>query len=686
MNSPVELDDALPKPGEPLTPAIDPANLAVLEEDLEERKRRLSGKLSKRDLSRLRKRYHQLWQHLTRVHWNDLIIERWQLHQKYQELKFEYQQAKTKAKRERIGAQAQPIHARGRELNAEIRKHQALADEFENIKNRLTTHQAVIQWEREEAENYKAFKREARVWEDQIKAALRQTRRCHHAGYDEQNRWFCHIPKIQDIVFKPDKVLFQIAISEQNIFGKWRSALPYNVDITALASTETLENLKGHTNRVVSVVRGEKGQNFFYAVNRPDSPDGIPKRVLYAKVMPWYPVDDHAKTPWPAGVTADRKTKWYTLEEVPHTLIVGTTKSGKSNQVNQMIATFATMNSPRELRMILIDNKGGMEFTHWKKLKHLARPMIKNIDDVLPTLEWLNRIMKRRITAHEAIMAKTLEKYNSKVTPESRLPRIVIIIDELATLMGMGALTTEIQNALRDIASQGRAVGIHLVVCTQHVNAEMLPGWIQTNMTMRIAGYIPGIQASFAMIGSTSAAQIPQDVIGRLVFAQGRMETICQSPYISDEEIADSVVIANKYPDPDNREFEVSPAGEDDELPAVLQPVEKFTRYDLIKVALEQFEGRLPAKRIHEVLGNEVVPRRRLEKLVAEITSESRWVFEGTTYDVVRDGKTYALRKATQFHTDQGTGDSTIGGGIDDGDPEDADEIEAEKELAGATD
>lgn len=665
------LDDDLPKPGEPLTVKVHPDNQALIDEELKERAERARARLTFWQRIKLQRRYKALWKHLNQFGWNKLVDARTETMKHYESIRYDYQIAQTALDRKSAAAlknEARLTAQRGQQLDQVIAKLAPYAAEFKSIANRLAAHRQLISFEREDAQNKAAFRVEAKTWEGQLKAAFRQSRRLHHAGYDTKGNYFCRIPRIERIKFHEDRVLYKIKVSHRNLFGKWKSALPYNVDVPDLSSEVTLANLSSFTNRIVTVVRGTAGQDFYYAISRLDSPDGIPKRVLWSKVMPWYPVDDHRKTPWCAGVTNDRKTKWFNFEDANHILIAGSTKSGKSNHINQMIATLVTMNSPRELRLVLVDNKGGIEFTHWKSIKHMAIPMIKTVGEVLPAMRWARRVMERRIVLLESMMVKNLAAYNAKVKEESRLPRLVIIIDEMSTLLDLGNLTTDIQTELRVLSSQGRAAGVHLIVCTQHVTVDVLPGWVKTNMAMRVAGFIPGIHASMAIINSTSAAALPQNVIGRLVFALGREETIAQSPFISDEQVANAVNDANQYADPDNAEFNAADVVEsaDEPLP-VLVPVERFSREDLIKLALADFGGKLSAKRMHEVLTNDVISRRSLENMVKAIVSAGGVEYDGVKYNLKKDRTSYVLTPAPQHHSESEPSDLTEARGAESG-------------------
>lgn len=638
MSKEFQFED-VPAPGEPLQPHIDTNNQKLIEDDLQKRLAILGAKLKPKEHKRTTKRINQLRRYLNRKGYNTLVTERWSLYTEYIAIK----DALRKKKTSKLIARGREIIARGNAINAKIALLKPQFDEFNLLLNRLKAHQTAIEFENRERNDRKQLKLEAVTWREQIKAVFRQSPRLHHAGYDSKGRYFCDIPRIERGFIKDDMVLFQIRTSAQGIIdkllGRFQFALPYGVDVKSLTSDETLANLSASCNRPVSIVRSKRGTSLFYAISRLDSNDGLPNKVLYGNAISWYPVNDHAKTPWIAGVNGERKVEFYTFEDLPHILIAGSTQSGKSNHVNQMIATIATMNTPQEVRLQLIDLKGGIEFTHWNGLAHQLKPMVKTPETVLESLRYIRSIMEQRLGAFEAIKAKNLKSFNEKA--KSKIPRIICIVDEMATLLGLGDLTTDIHNELRVLSSQGRAVGVHLVLCTQHSSVDVLPGWVKTNMTMRISGKMPSVASSMVILDSVTASTLP-NLPGRLVFSIGRNETIAQSPYISDEEIANAVIISNQFNLPIESEFEAK------------IPEEKFSQNDILDMALNDFNGKLSANSIHAVLGNEVITLNKLRPMVKKIIEQNEILHEGKTYQIKKNRTAYYLVEKTAEKNDDG--------------------------------
>jgi len=657
MKREITIDD-LPAPGEPLEEMIAPENQVIIDEEIQERAARIQAKLPRRELRKLQHRHIQLGNQLNHHRYNELITRRWELYQLCVRLTHElktrrHSKKQVAAMRLQIRTSAQ----HGKKLSEKLRSSQHLIDEFLIVAQRLKAHNDVLEWERKEAEDFKNFQREAHVWLEQIKSVCKQSARLHYRGKDSKGNEFTHIPEVERIIIKDDKVLYQIRTSAQGLlerfFGRWHSALPYDVDIPDLICEDTLLNLSAGCKRTVQVERSSNGVNLFWCISRMDSPDGIPRKILYSKVIDWYPIEDHRKTPWAAGVTTDRKVEWMNFEDHPHVLVAGASGGGKSTHLNGMIATIASMNRPDECRMVMIDLKGGVEFSHWRGLKHLMGNIVKTHGGVLEALRLVREIMENRLATFESVRAKNLLSYNAKAAQP--IPRIILFIDELATLIGLGELTTDIHTELRVLTSQGRAAGIHLVLATQHPSVDVLPGWIKTNMGIRIASKMPTQIASQIILDTGTAALIPS-IAGRMVFSIGRDEFIAQSPFISDQEIAQAVRLSQAFPD-----VEAIPE------PEPIEVREKFTAQDAIEIALVKLEGSLSAKRIHEIVGNEVITRRKLATLIGEIIEARGIDYKGVWYRVRKFGKAHLLESIPRYHNDKEDSDTEEFHGIERG-------------------
>lgn len=629
--------EGLPKPGEPLEASISASNRQILQEDLEARIDMMTAKLTPREQKRLIRRYRQLQRQLRRAKYNELIAARHSIFERYKTLRAEL--TSPDADIERVKAEGRAVATLGKQLNEQISAVQPFADEFQLIQHRLKAHEDILLFEKQDAENRDAFLREKITWERQIKSVFKQSPRLHWRGTNKRGKEVTKIPKIDHVFFKLDYVYYRIKTSSQSpiekFFGQWHSALPYGVDVDSLADEKTLKNMSAATGRKVEFEASKVGVSIFYKISRFDTTDGIPDKLMFGKAIEWYPTEDHYKTPWPAGVTVDRVVRFFNFEDQPHVLIAGSTQSGKSNLVNQMLACIVTTNTPDDVRVLLIDNKGGIEFTHWDGISHSLAPMIKKAELVLPTLKTVRGYLDKRLEAFEAVKAKNLLSYNRKVKDADRLPRIIVFIDEMATLLGIDE-TEDIQGELRVLVSQGRAVGIHLVICTQHVSVDILPGWIKTNMTLRISGKMPSHGPSLVILDTVNAALLPS-IPGRMIFSVGRDEIIAQTPYITDQDIEKAVAVSRLMP---------LPAGTTESLQLAKPPRRRFDFDDLVRIALTELNGAMRVADIHEIAGgNKIVTLAQVKEMVTDLYErEDPIIYEGKAYEVYKVRKMRVLR------------------------------------------
>lgn len=175
------------------------------------------------------------------------------------------------------------------------------------------------------------------------------------------------------------------------------------------------------------------------------------------------------------------------LARMPHLLIAGSTGSGKSVCVTSIAACLAMNNTPEELRIVMIDAKM-VELIRFNGLPHLYGKVETNLDRILGVLRWVVVEMEHRYRLLETMHARDLNSYNKKVSRSADgqpLPRMVVIIDELADLMMSAPDQTE-HNLVR-LAQMARATGIHLVVATQRPSTDVVTGLIKANFPARLA-------------------------------------------------------------------------------------------------------------------------------------------------------------------------------------------------------
>ncbi|MCY3959315.1 MAG: DNA translocase FtsK [Chloroflexi bacterium] len=173
----------------------------------------------------------------------------------------------------------------------------------------------------------------------------------------------------------------------------------------------------------------------------------------------------------PLGKDMAGKTVIADLTTMPHLLVVGTPGSGKSVCLTSFITSLASENTPQQLRMILIDPKM-VEVTMFNELPHLLYDVAVKSDQAERMLELVVEEMEERYELLSKARKRNIASYNEDA--EDPLPRIVVVIDELAELMTVGK--REIEEILVRLAQLARAVGIHAIAATQRPSSDVITG------------------------------------------------------------------------------------------------------------------------------------------------------------------------------------------------------------------
>ncbi|MFY4754919.1 DNA translocase FtsK [Campylobacter jejuni] len=174
------------------------------------------------------------------------------------------------------------------------------------------------------------------------------------------------------------------------------------------------------------------------------------------------------------------------LKKLPHLLIAGTTGSGKSVGINSMLLSLLYRNSPKTLRLMMIDPKM-LEFSIYNDIPHLLTPVITDPKKAVNALSNMVAEMERRYRLMADAKTKNIENYNEKMKElgGEELPFIVVIIDELADLMMTAGKDVEFY--IGRLAQMARASGIHLIVATQRPSVDVVTGLIKANLPSRIS-------------------------------------------------------------------------------------------------------------------------------------------------------------------------------------------------------
>ena len=170
------------------------------------------------------------------------------------------------------------------------------------------------------------------------------------------------------------------------------------------------------------------------------------------------------------------------IGKMPHLLVAGATGSGKSVCINTIINSVLFKASPQEVKLLLIDPKV-VELAHYNGIPHLLSPVVTDPKKASNALNWAVGEMNKRYKLFAELGVKDITSYNEK--SETKLCKIVIIIDELADLMM--ACANEVEDYICRLAQMARAAGMHLIIATQRPSVDVITGVIKANIPSRIA-------------------------------------------------------------------------------------------------------------------------------------------------------------------------------------------------------
>jgi S-DNA-T family DNA segregation ATPase FtsK/SpoIIIE len=216
------------------------------------------------------------------------------------------------------------------------------------------------------------------------------------------------------------------------------------------------------------------------------------------------------------------------LAKMPHLLVAGTTGSGKSVGINAMILSLLFKATPEEVRLILVDPKM-LELSIYEGIPHLLTPVVTDMKDAASALRWCVQEMERRYRLMASLGVRNIAGFNHKVKEAEKkesplpdplwvvqegetapflttLPKIVVVIDELADMMMV--VGKKVEQLIARIAQKARASGIHLILATQRPSVDVLTGLIKSNIPTRISFQVSSKIDSRTILDQQGADQL----------------------------------------------------------------------------------------------------------------------------------------------------------------------------------
>ncbi len=226
------------------------------------------------------------------------------------------------------------------------------------------------------------------------------------------------------------------------------------------------------------------------------------------------------------------------IARLPHMLIAGTTGSGKSVCMNSIIISLLYKASPDDVKLIMVDPKM-VELGIYNGIPHLLIPVVTDPKKAAGSLQWAVTEMMRRYKAMSDAGVRDLDSYNSIIESQEvegkKMPKVVVIIDELADLMLVAA--KEVEESICRIAQMGRAAGIHLVIATQRPSADVITGLMKANIPSRIAFAVASAMESRIILDTMGAEKLVGK--GDMLYApigDGKPKRV-QGCFVSDPEV-----------------------------------------------------------------------------------------------------------------------------------------------------
>ncbi len=252
------------------------------------------------------------------------------------------------------------------------------------------------------------------------------------------------------------------------------------------------------------------------------------------------------------------------LSRMPHLLIAGTTGSGKSVGINNMILSLIYRLPPDRCKLIMIDPKM-LELSVYEGIPHLLTPVVTDPRKAIVALKWAVREMEDRYRKMSKLGVRNIDGYNARIKqalakgvamtrtvqtgfdPETGepiferqqidmapIPYIVVIIDEMADLMMVAG--KDIEGAVQRLAQMARAAGIHVIMATQRPSVDVITGTIKANFPTRISFQVTSKIDSRTILGEQGGEQL----LGQgdmLYMAGGGRITRLHGPFVTDQEV-----------------------------------------------------------------------------------------------------------------------------------------------------
>lgn len=452
---------------------------------------------------------------------------------------------------------------------------------------------------------YKELLAEARKYENDIIEKLIDLNVCYRFKKTESDQ----VDKIKPISFirpfglRPEAIYLQIDLRP--------GRSPRGIGIEDLEPDHILRELSMACKHPV-YFKYTVEHGAWYIVEREVGKRGIPAHVKYDDLQKQRPASADGLS-LSIGISENVRSIFRSLGQMYSMLVAGTVGGGKSNFLNVLLCELITYNSPHRLKLILVDLKGGVEFSFYQGVPHLLnlpvppppkpkkrktkkasddddetedentveayqppvlttedddtgpkladvpkRPaIIEKRDDVPYAFDWLIREGEARMVRLKKKKVKSIGQYNFQ-NRNHPMPHIVVVIDEWADVKLGGDGGKDAEERLINIASRFRAVGIHVILCTQVPNKDVVSIRIKNVLPAKVVFACPDQYASMLIVGDASAHGLSPE--GRCIYIWGKNRMEVQTPFINNKTVESTVemAIAGKFNDVETSTHDVT--------------------------------------------------------------------------------------------------------------------------------
>ena len=377
--------------------------------------------------------------------------------------------------------------------------------------------------------------------------------------------------------------------------------LPRDLGILQLVEEFVLTDLSIACGHRVSAHYSERA-GCVYIVERATGVLGIPNHVKFDEMLAAFPpYADGLSVPF--GLTTNSRPVYKSFSQMYSMLIGGTIGAGKSNFVNAIICTLLRRNPPDRLKFLMIDLKGGLEFSFYEGIPHLLsipefapNGICYERHQVPGVLEWLLNEGERRIDTIKRAGFKDIGRFN-QMHRKRHMAHLFLVCDEWADIKLEPRLGARSEDLLTNIASRFRAVGIHVILCTQIPKVEVLTTRIKGVLPAKVAFSVPTNPASLAILDNGHCKGL--EPVGRCLL-QWSDEMQIQTPFINDATVREIVQGATI-----GHYDTIAPRGHD------------VTELEIMTWALQEDSGWLSVTRVYNQFRQRGITRAEIEELTA---------------------------------------------------------------------